>query len=313
MAIISLEVEELLSYVRSNSPVLNYLDVYKYIYRRTGFTDFELSMFQSQVDSWIDKLINNETERSEWFDLLDREGIYENIKKENPALSSLLDIITIILNKGKDYNIDYTPQLSFLSLDDRDRVSTILDFVDPLINGISIVDGGDYIGSVLNDEKMIQGASIVRDLYEKYKDFQFDVMALASSYGSRLDVFNSLFDLYKRRAKYILYPVSDSEDHFPKEETLIKYLAVSDKEKWLSMAHTIGNYQELADFLGRKTAFGEIRNIPSKKGGGLFNLACAEFPEIFKYENENRRRTMRNAVNNAVRKYKDYSEVYPHK
>lgn len=313
MAIISLEVEELLSYVRSNSYVLNYLDVYKYIYRRTGFTDFELSMFQSQMDSWIDKLIDNEAERAEWFDSLDREGIYENIKKKNLALSSLLDIMTIILNKGKDYDIDYTPHLSFLSLADRDRVSTILDFVDPLINGISIVDGGDYIGSVLNDEKMIQGANIVRDLYDNYKDFQFDVMVLASPYGSRLDVFHHLFDLYERRTQYILYPVPDSKEYSPKEETFIKYLAVPDKEEWLSIAHTIDNYQELADFLGRKTACGEIRNIPSMKGGGLFNLACAEFPEIFKYENENRRRTMRNAVNNAVRKYKDYSEVYPHK
>lgn len=206
MRTISLEIHEFLNHVCFNS--VSYEEIYKYIYRRTGFDEFHLSMFETEIETWIDNLIEEEAKNLDFFETLDRERNFTKLKNKHKLLGTQLDCINSILKKGINADIDYQPTVCSLSVEDCNRISTILDYTNPLLNGIGVMDGNDYIGEILDDEKMMQGAKIIQQLYEKYKDFQFDAMVLKSPYnnrfGDRLYCFSQLFELYTKRVKFIL-------------------------------------------------------------------------------------------------------------
>lgn len=238
METISLEIDEFLNHVCFNS--VSYEELYKYVYRRTGFNEFSLSMFQTGLETWVNNLIEKEANHLNFPDFLDETAIFAKLKNKYKLLGSQLDCINNILQKGINEDIDYHPTIRSLSVEDCNRVSTILDYTDPLINGTGVMDGNDYIGEILDDEKMMQGAKIIQQLYEKYKDFQFDAMVLKSPYNNqfsdRLYYFSRLFEVYTKRVKFILElmqcdeKVNDTAATNPNHSKSLKELFVNEND-----------------------------------------------------------------------------------
>ncbi len=203
MEVISLSVNEFLNYVCFQKAT--YEDMYKYIYRKTNFEKEEILKFKKETKDWIKQLENKRLSGLDFFDILALDNMSEVIKKENPYLDAQLQIIEKILKNKNDPDIEYYPTLNILTTEDCDLVNAALHYVDPLLNGVPVMDGYDYLGEILNDEKMIKGAKIIQQLYERYKDFRFDILALDSHpSGYRLHSFCYLFDTYDRRVRFIL-------------------------------------------------------------------------------------------------------------
>lgn len=227
---ISLQVNEFLNYVCHNPTT--YEEMYKYIYRDTDFEDFSISMFDAQISIWKEEIIKKEIEKSEFL-IFEVDDIFEYIKQKNKLFSINFNTVEQILNHGIDAKVKYTPKRSALFEEDGNRVSTILDYVEPLINGVPAMDGNDYAGEIFDSDKMERGATIIQDLYNEYKDFQFDVKVLNRPYGfiHRLSVFEHLFDLYNNRVRFII--------------ELINYDSNKESEKTNSI--TRKQYNTLAD------------------------------------------------------------------
>lgn len=201
--LISLQVDKFLNYVCYNPTT--YEEMYEYIYRSTDFDEFGISIFNAQIAIWKEEIIKKEIEKSEFF-IFEVDDIFEYIKQKSKLFSTNFNTVEQILSHGIDAKMEYTPKRTALFEEDRHRVSTILDYVEPLINGLPVMDGNDYAGEILDSEKMERGATIIQDLYNEYKDFQFDVKALNHPYGftHRLSVFEHLFDLYNNRVRFII-------------------------------------------------------------------------------------------------------------
>lgn len=148
-------------------------------------------------------------------------------------------------------------------------------------------------------------------LFELFALFDIDLFPIIkenSDYEKEFSSYANSYEYYraeKFKGENIPLPkatLSNNSDN--QEGTLLDYLTVSDKEKWISTAKSKANYQQLADFLGSEVAKGNLKLPPSKKGGGLFKLSCLMFPIL-----DSNNRTQKNAVNNAVRKHIGYKEA----
>lgn len=150
-------------------------------------------------------------------------------------------------------------------------------------------------------------------IFELFALFDIDLFSTIKKYSD----YEKEFSLYFRPYEYFRPEKFKNESLFPKEvksynkdskecESLLDYINMDDKDKyeWLLKAKSKTNYQELANFLGEEIANGNLKSPPSKKGGGLFNLACLVFPVLDSNNN-----TQKNAINNAVKKYKGYKEA----
>lgn len=218
MEIISLKVNEFLNYVCHNPTT--YDEICSYIYRETHLDELGYEMFDTQVSMWKDAVIEEEICKPDCpFFPFEEDDIFESIKQKSKLFSTNFDIVNHILSQGIDESKKYTPKHFCLSEDDRNRVSTLLDYAEPLINGLPVMDGNDYAGEILDSDKMERGATLIQSLYEEYKDFQFDVKVLKhlQYYSHRLSVFEHLFDLYNNRARYIIELMAYIPDNQPKE------------------------------------------------------------------------------------------------
>ncbi|MBD8001064.1 hypothetical protein [Phocaeicola faecium] len=214
MNIISISVSEFLNYVCFNPT--KYEEMYKYIYRETTFDELGCSLFSSQLNLWKEEIINEEIRRRElsFIESLERDSILEDYRKRHKLFDTNLSTVEYILNHGVDSKIEYTPKHTCLSEYDRNRVLTFLDYTEPLINGLPVMDGNDYAGEILDSGKMERGAQIIKELHDEYKDFQFDVKVLNHPfrYSNRLSAFENLFDLYNNRVQFIIELIKPSLD-----------------------------------------------------------------------------------------------------
>lgn len=224
MSILSISVFEFLNYVCFNHTT--YEEIYKYIYRETTFDELGYIMFKDQLDLWKEGIINEEIRRRElnFIESLEKDSILEDYRKQHKLFDRNLSSVEHVLDHGIDSKIKYTPKRTFLSEDDKNRVLTLLDYTEPLINGLPVMDGNDYAGEILNSDKMERGSKIIKELYDKYKDFQFDVKVLNHpfSYSHRLSAFEHLFDLYNNKVRFIIELITSEPDKNSEKSNPIK-------------------------------------------------------------------------------------------
>lgn len=258
---VSLTVDKFLDFVFTHS--VTYDEIYRYIFRTTSFDELKLATFRSQIEGWLENRIYSECKKMErenpqieFCELLDKEGILKKIIKENELIDIQLNKINKILDKGIDNSINYIPKKLELNDEDYHRVKSILNYTNPLLNGIPVMDGNDYVGEILNDEKILKGAKIIQNLYEQYKDFEFDVKALyqlsPSCIYTKWHVFKKLFDEYNYESRFLaeLMP-PDSSKTKSDIENYKKYSSHSKGEIKLTFANifTCNNWEKYINVL----------------------------------------------------------------
>lgn len=245
MKIIGLNVAEFLTYVCFNTT--SYEDIYKYIYRQTNFDEVGIAGFKTEIEKWINRLISNKRSQLDFYDSLATldDEVLEEIKNANPLIFIQLENIYKILEKGIDLDIHYSPLKRMLTEEDDNKVSAILKYTEPLLNGTIVKKESDYGVEILDDKKIIQGGRIIQQMYNEYKDFIFEVNAINVLHYTpipvtslwverRLNSFRTFFLTYEKEVRFIL-EIVDNNENFYHESQGEKNIYEYDRTKMLNL------------------------------------------------------------------------------